>query len=375
MSTSMHSEPIDQQRPSPSPLPDSGDRLTSPGLSPATTITMAIALLLFGICLALVFIEVIFRLFASVPKRTWLDRPEQYFAAEAAATMQDYAYPTAKAAGTLRIAVVGDSFTFAPYMQFDDAFPKRLERWLNLNQRQRKVEVINYGVPAYSTNHEVPVVERALSQGADLVLMQITLNDPELKPYTPTEMMTENKFGDLVLEGKIYQWWHTLAWVRTRLHNQKTHRNYREKFFKLFEGRKTWSNFENSFRKIEQLGREHKIPVMAVVFPLFGLPVDEHYPFWPIHQKVAALMSELAIPQLDITEIYRNIPVERLQVMPGRDFHPNEIGHRMAAEAMYRWLKESGKLPQEIFARSTSPQRLGIRKPVAPTAEPQSRAT
>ncbi len=110
-----------------------------------------------GIVLALLLIEIIFRLLPAHSAPQWQDRPLAYFYPEGAQTLQDYNHTAKKPAGALRVAVVGDSFTFGPFMQFDDTFPKRMERWLNLNQNQPKVEVINYGVPRYSTYHEVPV--------------------------------------------------------------------------------------------------------------------------------------------------------------------------------------------------------------------------
>ncbi|MFM1848172.1 MAG: hypothetical protein RL417_1646, partial [Pseudomonadota bacterium] len=136
------------------------------------------ALIVGGIAAALIVIEVLFRSLYQPPIR-WNDRPRAYFVPENAVVLTDRAYPAKKNPGTVRIAVVGDSFSFAPYMQFDDTFAKRLERWLNLNEKQPKVEVINYGVPRYSTSHEIAVVERALKEEADLIVLQITLNDPE----------------------------------------------------------------------------------------------------------------------------------------------------------------------------------------------------
>ncbi len=310
----------------------------------------------------LVAIEIGYRLLPSSAGRNWQDRPQLYFSAEKAATTQDYFYSSQKPAGAFRIAVIGDSFTFAPYMQFDDTFSKRLERWLNLNEHQPKVEVLNLGVPAYSTNHEVPVVKESLEGGANLIIVQITLNDPELKPYTPQQLLLDrNQFGDYE-PAEWLRHWKSAVFVLSRLHNNSTRKNYIKKFFDLFDKRRTWENFSKSWAKIAELAESKKVPVIAVIFPLFGLPVDDSYPFWPIHQKIAQLMNELKVPALDITEAYRNIPVDRLQVLPGKDFHPNEIAHRIAAEQMYGWLAEKRLVPEAALAKDTAAQRIGIRK-------------
>ncbi len=329
------------------------------------TVVLSSGMTVFGIMLALLLIEVGFRLLHNAPPPNWRDRPNVYFVPEGAPTLQDVAHEVVKPAGTYRIAVVGDSFTFAPYMQFDDAFPKRLERWFNLNTTQPRVDVINYGVPAYSTNHEVPVVVRAVVEQADLIVVQITLNDPELKPYTPQQLLLEkNKFGALELPDTwIFRHWHSLVFALTRLHNNETRRNYTKKFFDLFERKATWDNFRGSWEHIAHIGKKKGVPVVAVIFPLFGVPVDESYPFWPIDQKITKLLASLNVPALDVTEIYRGIPVERLQVLPGEDFHPNEIAHRMAAEAIYTWLVSNKIVPVEISAKVTVPARIGISLP------------
>jgi hypothetical protein len=337
--------------------------------TPLVKILIQVSISLFGIVLACTVIEIGFRLFMPAPRPPAHDRPREYYIHEESRTFQDYPHATVKPEGVFRIAVIGDSFTFAPYMQFDDTFPKRMERYLNLNTNQRKVEVINYGVPAYSTSHEVPVAERAIKEGADFILFQITLNDPEIKPYTPTQLYRErNKFGELQLEHPIFKYWTTLAFALKRIHNRGTQHNYKQKFFDLFENEKTWNNFSTSWGKIREIMNTSQVPTAAVLFPLFGYPVSDAYPFWPLHKKVSLLMSTLQIPLLDVSSIYKDLPLDRLQVLPGKDFHPNEIAHRMASERILEWLKQEKKVPEDLFPKRAFPQRIGItlEKQVAP---------
>jgi hypothetical protein len=319
--------------------------------------------------MALGVIEVGVRAFApSAPKGPkWSDRPAFYFRAPGAPTMQNYPYNPQKPAGTFRVAVIGDSFTFAPFMQFTDTFTYKLQQMLKVSGSPRNVEVINYGVPAYSTSHEIATTKQAIAEGADLIIVQITLNDPEIKTHRP-EGLTENmkdRFGPLKLQGirkKLAKHWKTLSFVLTRIHNSLTRQAYIDYFTALFMEEKTWEPFTASMTQLVSLAKESKTPIVSVVFPLFGIPMDKDYPFYPIHTKVKDLMSSLAVPSLDVSDIYDGIPLEHLQVIPGVDRHPNEIAHRMAAEHIYLWLEGQNMIPQEFIIKEKFATRLGINK-------------
>lgn len=254
---------------------------------------LGIALSFLGIFFALLGVEVLVRvlLWKQGTRAPWSDRPSYYFAKEGGRSLQDYSYAVPKSAETFRIAVVGDSFSFAPYMQFTDTFPKKLEVMINLNQVPLRGEVINYGVPAYSSSHEVSVVEQALKEQADLVLLQITLNDPELKPYRPTGIRKDipDKFAPFNPTGakaKLYSMWRTAGYVAERLHNTATHRAYRNYFYGLFDHPKGYRVYRESLERMRSLCKDANIPFVAVVFPLFGVPFDESYPFLSLHERL-----------------------------------------------------------------------------------------
>lgn len=321
-----------------------------------------------GTALALLILELAVRVLLPKPGTMgpgWDDRPLFYFRAAGMPGMQDFAYSVPKPQGTFRIAAIGDSFTFAPYMQFTDTYVKKLETMLNLRDGGRSTQVVNYGVPAYSTSHEVPVAQKALSEGADVILLQITLNDPEVKHHTPQGIREnmDDRFGPLKLTG-IMEWlrahWKTFGFVASRLHNTKTHKEYIRYFTDLFENPRSWNPFTESMKRLVGSVREANKPIVAVVFPLFGLPMDDSYPFHAIHEKVRNLMHQLGVPVLDLSPMYRGIPLERLQVIPGVDRHPNEIAHRMAAEKIYLWMEEQKLLPEYALISDKFATRLGV---------------
>jgi len=228
-----------------------------------------------------------------------------------------------------------------------------------------RAEVINYGVPAYSTSHEIPVVKLALQEGADLIILQITLNDPEIKIHTPSGLQENmpDRFGQRPLTGTlgwVASHWRTVGFVLTRLHNRKTYQAYIDYFNGLFTNPDSWKQFSGSMKTIVDTIRNAQKPVVAVVFPLFGIPMDDAYPFYPLHAKVDELMKGLGVPVLDVSGIYKGIPLDRLQVIPRVDRHPNEIAHRMAAEEIYLWLEDQRLIPDDFIIKEKFATRLGV---------------
>lgn len=298
---------------------------------------------------------------AQLTASRWSDRPRFYYLHERSATFQDLPHAARKPPHSFRIGVVGDSFSFGPYLQFNDTFPKRLERMLNLNDGQPTVEVINYGVPRYSTSHEIAVVQRAILEQTDLIILQITLNDPEIKSYRPDRLHGKlvDRFGQIHFSSGVFHYWKAGAFVLTRLYNAQSRKRYIDYFFDLFEQRDSWQSFERSVERINQLTNEAHIKLVAVIFPLFGLPLDNSYPFEPLHSKVRNLLIRESIPAIDLLQSFRGIPPERLQAIVGKDFHPNEIGHRIASEKIYRFLAEEKMVPPECVIKRSFKERLG----------------
>jgi hypothetical protein len=127
-----------------------GSEKTS-GIPPVVT---SLILPLFGLLIALIGVEIAFRLIGGdKPAPGVSDRPEFYYAHNNAETFKGAGYPAEKPAGEFRIAVVGDSFTFATAMQADDSFPAKLGRLFERVYPDQKIRVINYGVPGYSVGN------------------------------------------------------------------------------------------------------------------------------------------------------------------------------------------------------------------------------
>ena len=338
-------------------------RFSAASVSPVGRLWGTTFVVFFGIALALFLVEILFRVALPVltPPR-WNDRPRYFYVAPGANTLQDFNHLPQKSPNTYRILVVGDSFTFGPKLQFDDTFSKRLERILSMNDGPLKAEVLNFGVSGYSTLDELDLIKHAKEWNVDLVLLEITLNDPELQTLRARNGNAE-RFGPLVITREnhpVLHYWRSLGFVAQRLHAARTRRLYKEYFFDLFENPRTWAPFQAGLESIAQVRDQSNIPIRAVLFPLMSFSFDESYPFFAIHEKLRALCARLGIPMLDLFNVYRNIPPERLEVVPTSDAHPNEIAHRLAAEQIYSWLARESAIPQSLLISRASTIRENI---------------
>jgi lysophospholipase L1-like esterase len=85
----------------------------------------------------------------------------------------------AKASGTFRILVLGDSFAFGFGVEDGEAFPAVLERRLAPPAGYERVEVWNAGVAGWSADQYLLLLEtRGFAWRPDLVLLAATENDP-----------------------------------------------------------------------------------------------------------------------------------------------------------------------------------------------------
>src|SRR5262249_18716257 len=129
--------------------------------------------------------------------------------------------------------------------------------------------------------------------------------------------------------------------VRTRvsatIENRRRITGYRSMYA---DGYKGWTAAKGALSAMGGMCRAHGVPFVVVIFPLFANPLDARYPFAELHAKVAQAAEQAGAKVLDLLPRYRSVDWRLLVVDGTNDEHPNEIAHRIAAQAIARSIDE-----------------------------------
>ena len=100
------------------------------------------------------------------------------------------------------IAAIGDSHTFCSFVKdWHNAYPQRLEHYLNGLCNDTKIRVLNFGVPGYNTAQELELFKSKVMQfHPNLIILQITINDT----HVCNHIHPENKFlNHLIYRSRV----------------------------------------------------------------------------------------------------------------------------------------------------------------------------
>ena len=242
-----------------------------------------------------------------------------------------------KAAGTFRILVLGDSFTFGEGVKWQDTFVKRLERLLAAGA-ESSIEVLNFGVSGWTSKSEVRFLEQAgLAFQPDLVLVVYVLNDTK---YRPRLEIWEDFRAAYEPEG-VLRHSYFASWIYARVARHVRGQRYVEA---LVEGalaqRRHWNKMLSELVAGKRIAAEAGSGYAVAIFP-FMYRLDDSYPFAVIHRMVEEALREHGIPVADLFPAFEGESYTRLWVHPS-DQHPNDRAHAIAARAIADFLRTEG---------------------------------
>jgi hypothetical protein len=242
--------------------------------------------------------------------------------------------------GVRRAVCLGDSFTWGVGVLFGDAWPQRIERRLTL-ERGEAWEAVVLAEPGLGA---VQMAARLDSEGfayePDVVVLAWVLNDSEdedagearrAADWVEETQRAPSSVESLLDRSALVRL--VKRRVRATAENRGRVRNYRSMYADDYPG---WIAAQQALRTLGGLCRARGVPLVVAIFPLLGNPLDEDYPFVDEHAKVAHVASESGAKVVDLLPWYRGLRWELLVVDGPRDEHPNEIAHRIAAQALVK---------------------------------------
>lgn len=258
-----------------------------------------------------------------------------------------------KPEGVLRLAFLGDSFTFGEGVRFSDITSDVTRALLaEVTEGARTIESLNFGVGGHNSIQSLFVLERyALPLEPDVVVLGYVLNDAE-EPILAWNQQQERivrrpiadeQSGGLARpEGPLYEMHLSqLAWrfLRGRERTDNTLAAYRGLYAADAEW---WPRNRESLARIVSLCRERDIPCYVLGWPVL-VRLDASYPFREIHEQVGQVVREAGGTFIDLEPVFRGLSAKDLHVHP-TDHHPNEIAHDLAARALVERLTTDGVL-------------------------------
>jgi hypothetical protein len=242
--------------------------------------------------------------------------------------------------GVRRVLALGDSFAWGFGVEFDDAYPQRLERGLT-RRRHERWEVVNLALRGMnSAQQAAQLAGEGFAYEPDVVVLGYVLNDSEDSSAAETRR-AEDWVEAARQPPSPWDRSALVRLVRGRLFATVQNRRRVDDFLSMYDDRATgWGAGQEALRAMGARCREHGVPFVVVIFPLFANPLDDAYPFRSIHEKVAQVATQSGARVVDLLPAYRGLRWELLVVNGAEDEHPNEIAHRIAAGVVMGALNE-----------------------------------
>lgn len=251
-----------------------------------------------------------------------------------------------KKPGVLRVAALGDSFTEGKGVKERDAYPRILGAILERAEPGRW-DVLNCGRRASDFPELYRQFEEVLQLEPDIVLFGMVLNDAEqtdgfrARFSVLSDLIEDRRRGLLRQRYRRLGPWDSrlLALVETRRENAWVRRETIRWYCEMYgePNREGWEATQSYLRQMAAHMRARGGCLIVALWPLLT-DLEGRYPFEDATRTIADACSETGIPFLDLLPAFRGRAAATLWVHP-IDMHPNELAHRMAAEALAPFIR------------------------------------
>ena len=245
--------------------------------------------------------------------------------------LRDYEYFMEKPEGVFRIAVMGDSVTWG-YTEMENTYPKILEKELKRIYRNRKFEILNFGIQGIDLQHHLGLLrEKVVQYKPDLVVLGYCLNDIRFsKIYdSPLAMwfLQHSNFLDF-LTVKIGM----LLW------DLESRENYYESLIRSYEDQQRLIKLRTILRGMNEELRERRIRFAAVIFP-FRQQFLQSASIKP-QESLLSICNEEGIPFLDPFNELKKYDTNDIYIYDDV-LHFSSPGNEILAKSILSFLKST----------------------------------
>jgi len=207
---------------------------------------------------------------------------------------------------------------------------ERLERLLNeRGGGGATVEVLNLGVGGAGTLSELSYLRhRGIPLQPDLVLWLYVLNDAGAAQLDLWENFTKQYERRWIRNSFL------ASYLYARVARQILGRKYIDELVGRSKGqRNKWKRSMERLSEARDVARSAGAEFQVAIFP-FMYRLDDGHPFRAFHEMVLIYCRNNNIDVIDLLPAFIGETDTNLWVHPS-DQHPNEIGHEIAADALY----------------------------------------
>ena len=240
---------------------------------------------------------------------------------------------------TVRIAVLGDSFTFGSGIKnVNDTYPKKLEKTLNSKSEKTGYEVLNFGKPGIDTEYEIKILKNdAIQYRPDIIIVGYVLNDFRDMGTAKTKKSSNIYLFwlDVYLHRYSYLYGFISKGFNIALEATGLRKSYYQTIIDEFNSENNKKFNRMYFEELKEISKNNNATLIIAVFPFIYKLHD--YPFTESHNFVSRSGNEYGIIILDLLPYFENKDENEL-IVSRYDPHPNQLGHQIIADAIYEKL-------------------------------------
>ena len=234
-----------------------------------------------------------------------------------------------------RVLVLGDSYAFGWGVGDEDPFPAQMAGLARA--AGRGLEVLNAGVPGYSTPQELGALQELGERfRPDAVVLAFVMNDGQPPQPLPPDPDAVYRHAPLWSAAELKSMANLLRGPARPLFDSSKYVAGPTYLSDFRRGGPGWRTCKEAFTGMVRYCAARRVPFSVAILPDFSQPFDARYPFRPIHQELLQWARELDVPADDLWVQFASTDAAAYRVP--WDTHPNRAAHRVIAEVLQRRL-------------------------------------